>query len=95
VPFIYYSTGYTEHYHQPTDAAETIDYDHLARVTRLVFGTAWQVANQDARPQGVDRSRLVLEGYVCPPCAFECDTVVHARPGECPVCGMTLAPKYK
>ncbi len=95
VPFIYYSTGYIEHYHQPTDAAETIDYDHLARVTRLVFGTAWQVANQDARPQGVDRSRLVLEGYVCPPCAYECDTVVHARPGECPVCGMTLAPKYK
>ncbi len=95
VPFIYYSTGLTEHYHQPSDEAATIDYDHLARVTRLVFGTAWQMANQDARPQSVDRSRLVLEGYVCPPCPFECDTVVHARPGECPVCGMTLAPKYK
>lgn len=95
VPFIYYSTGLTEHYHRPTDAAETIDYEHLARVTRLVFGTAWQVANQDARPQAVDRGRLVSEGYACPPCAFECDTVVHARPGECPVCGMTLAPKYK
>ncbi|HKQ53750.1 MAG TPA: M28 family peptidase [Pyrinomonadaceae bacterium] len=95
VPFIYYSTGLTEHYHQPSDEAATIDYDHLARVTQLVFGTAWQVANQDARPQSVDRGRLVLEGYVCPPCSFECDTVVHARPGECPVCGMTLAPKYK
>lgn len=95
IPFIYYSTGLIEHYHQPSDGPETIDYDHMARVTRLVFGTAWQVANQDARLQGVERSRLVLEGYVCPPCAYECDTVVHARPGECPVCGMTLAPKYK
>jgi hypothetical protein len=95
VPFIYYSTGLTEHYHQPSDEAATIDYDHLARVTRLVFGTAWQVANQDARPQAVDRGRLVVEGYACPPCPYECDTTVHARPGECPVCGMTLAPRYK
>lgn len=94
VPFIYYSTGLTEHYHQPTDEPATIDYDHLARVTRLVFGTAWQMANQDARPQSVNRSQLKLDGYVCPPCPFECDTVVHAHPGECPVCGMNLVPKY-
>ena len=95
IPFIYYSTGLTEHYHRPTDEASTIDYDHLARVTRLVFGTAWQVANQDARPPSVNRSQLVLDGYVCPPCPFECDTDVHSHPGECPVCGMNLVPKYR
>ena len=94
IPFIYYSTGLTEHYHQPSDEPATIDYEHLARVTRLVFATAWEMANQEARPQGVNRSRLKLDGYVCPPCAFECDAAVHARMGECPVCGMTLAPKY-
>jgi Zn-dependent M28 family amino/carboxypeptidase len=94
IPFIYYSTGLTEHYHQPSDEPATVDYEHLARVTRLVFATAWQMANQEARPQGVNRSQLKLDGYVCPPCAFECDTAVHARTGECPVCGMTLVPKY-
>ena len=94
IPFIYYSTGLTEHYHQPGDEADTIDYDHFARVTQLVFGTAWQIANQDARPRSVDRSQLALEGYVCPPCPFECDDEVHRHPGECPVCGMSLVPKY-
>lgn len=95
IPFIYYSTGLTEHYHQPNDEPDTIDYDHLARVVRLVFGTAWQLANQDARPRSVNRSQLVLDGYVCPPCRFECDGIVHAHPGECPVCGMSLVPKFK
>lgn len=94
IPFIYYSTGYTEHYHTPGDEANTIDYDHLARVAQLIFGTAWQIANQDARPQSVDRSRLKQLGYVCPPCPFECDEAVYAHPGECPVCGMNLVPKY-
>ena len=38
-----------EHYHTPGDEANTIDFKHMARVTQLVFATAWQVANQDAR----------------------------------------------
>jgi Zn-dependent M28 family amino/carboxypeptidase len=95
IPFIYYSTGLTEHYHKPGDEPGTIDYDHLARVTRLVFGTAWQLANQDARPQSVNRSQLALDGYVCPPCPFECDADIYPHPGECPVCGMSLVPKYR
>ncbi|HEY0405621.1 MAG TPA: M28 family peptidase [Pyrinomonadaceae bacterium] len=94
VPFIYFSTGYTEHYHTPGDEPNTVDYDHLARVTQLIFGTAWQVANQDARPSSVNRSQLKLVGYVCPPCSYECDETVYAHPGECPVCGMALAPRY-
>jgi Zn-dependent M28 family amino/carboxypeptidase len=94
VPFIYYSSGLTEHYHQPNDEPQTIAYDHLARVTRLIFATAWQIANQDAKPTSVDRSKLTVVGYVCPPCAYECDAAVHSRPGECPVCGMDLVPKY-
>lgn len=95
IPFIYYSTGRTEHYHQPSDEPETIDYEHLARAARLVFATVWQVANQDARISGVDRGRLKLTGYVCPPCPFECDAEVYESAGACPVCGMNLAPKYE
>lgn len=94
VPFIYYSTGLTEHYHTTGDEPGTIDYDHLARVVRLIFATAWQVANQDQRVRGVNRSELTLVGYSCPACPFECDSVVYEQDGECPVCGMALAPKY-
>jgi hypothetical protein len=94
VPYLYFSTGLTEHYHQVSDEPKTIDYDHLARVTQLIFGAAWEVANRDSTPPRTDRSRLTITGYVCPPCPFECDDQVYDHPGECPVCGMVLAPKY-
>ncbi|HEY2971819.1 MAG TPA: M28 family peptidase [Pyrinomonadaceae bacterium] len=94
VPYIYFSTGYTDHYHRVSDEAASIDYDHLTRVVQLVFATTWQVANQNTRPAGVDRTQLRLVGYVCPPCPFECDEHVYNQPGECPVCRMSLAPKY-
>jgi len=95
IPYLFYSTGYTEHYHQPGDEPKTIDYAHMTRVTQLVFATVWQVANQDERLKSVDRSELVIEGYVCPPCPFECDAFVHKHAGVCPVCGMNLIPKFK
>lgn len=94
VPFIYYSSGLTEHYHRVSDEPQTIDYEHLARVTQLIFATTWQIANQDEKITRVQRTSLKLVGYICPPCAFECDDVVHAHGGECPVCGMDLVPKY-
>ncbi len=95
VPYIYYSTGLTEKYHQPQDEPNTIDYEHFARVVRLVFASAWNAANQDVRPSAVDRKRLVLAGYICPTCPFGCDEEVHQHAGECPVCGMALTPKYE
>ena len=95
IPYVYFSTGLTEHYHQISDEPGTIDYTQFARVVQLVFATAWEVANQESRPVSVPRSQLVLAGYTCPPCPFECDEAVHAKPGECPVCGMNLVPKYK
>jgi hypothetical protein len=95
VPFIYYSTGKTEHYHQPGDEPETIDYEHLARVTQLIFAAAWQVANQTESVSTIDRGKLKQVGYICPPCPFDCDTHVYDRAGVCPICGMTLMPKYE
>jgi Peptidase family M28 len=95
IPYVYFSTGLTEKYHQPGDEPNTIAYDHFSRVVKLVFATAWQVANQDQTTAKVDRRRLTLVGYGCPPCGFECDSQVYEHPGECPVCGMNLAPKYK
>jgi hypothetical protein len=95
IPYIYFSTGLTEHYHQVSDEASTIDYDHFARVVQLIFANAWQIANQDARIAGMDRRNLEQVGYVCPPCGIECDNVVHDGPGICPVCGMALKPKWE
>ncbi len=50
IPFIFFFTGTHDDYHQPGDEADKIDYDRLARIGRLIFATAWQVANQDAPP---------------------------------------------
>ena len=50
IPFIFYFTGTHEDYHGPDDEADKIEYDRMARIGRLVFATAWQVANQDERP---------------------------------------------
>lgn len=50
VPFIFFFTGSHEDYHRPGDEAHKVDYDRMARIARLIFGTTWQVANQDDRP---------------------------------------------
>ncbi|RMH60578.1 MAG: M28 family peptidase, partial [Bacteroidetes bacterium] len=50
IPFIFFFTGTHEDYHQPGDEAHKIAYDRMARIARLVFATAWQVANQDTPP---------------------------------------------
>ena len=50
VPFIFYFTGTHEDYHGAGDSPDKIDYDRMARIARLIFGTAWEVANRDERP---------------------------------------------
>ena len=49
IPVIFYFSGTHEDYHQPTDTAEKIRYDLLTKRTRLVFHTAWEIANMDER----------------------------------------------
>jgi Zn-dependent M28 family amino/carboxypeptidase len=95
VPYIYYSTGLTEHYHKPSDEPQTINYEHMALVTRLSFATAWQIANADAPPARISRDRLIQTGYKCPSCGLACDQLSFKEPGACPVCEMPLAPKYE
>ncbi|RMF64686.1 MAG: M28 family peptidase, partial [Bacteroidetes bacterium] len=50
IPFIFYFNGTHEDYHGLDDEPDKIDYPQLARRAQLIFATAWQVANQDARP---------------------------------------------
>ncbi|MCA0269160.1 MAG: M28 family peptidase [Bacteroidetes bacterium] len=50
IPFVFYFTGTHEDYHGVGDEPQKIEYPRMARIARLVFGTAWQVANQPNRP---------------------------------------------
>ena len=50
IPFIFFFTGTHDDYHGADDEPEKIEYDRLARISQLIFATAWQLANQDARP---------------------------------------------
>ena len=50
IPFIFFFTGTHDDYHGVDDEPDKIEYDRMARIARLIFATAWQVANQDDRP---------------------------------------------
>ena len=49
IPVIFYFNGSHEDYHRITDTADKINFDILALRTRLVFYTAWELANRDER----------------------------------------------
>lgn len=49
IPVIFYFNGTHEDYHQPTDTPDKISYDLLENRTRLIFYTAWEIANRKER----------------------------------------------
>ena len=49
IPIIFYFNGSHEDYHKITDTADKIDFDLLALRTKLVFYTAWEIANREDR----------------------------------------------
>ena len=49
IPVIFYFNGTHEDYHQPTDTADKINYDILEKRTKLIFHTAWELANMSNR----------------------------------------------
>ena len=50
IPVIFYFNGTHEDYHQPTDTPDKINYELLAKRAKLIFYTAWEIANRDKRP---------------------------------------------
>ncbi len=50
VPVTYFSTGYAEDYHQPTDEPQYADYDHMAKVGGFVHDIAWAISQRKTRP---------------------------------------------
>lgn len=49
IPIIFYFNGTHADYHRPTDTPDKINYELLENRTRLVFHTAWEVANKETR----------------------------------------------
>lgn len=49
IPVIFYFSGVHEDYHKPGDDVEKILFDKMAVIARLVFYTAWEVANREER----------------------------------------------
>lgn len=50
IPIIFYFSGLHPDYHRPGDSPDKIEYALLRDRTRLVFYTAWHLANADRRP---------------------------------------------
>ena len=50
IPIIFYFNGIHEDYHKPSDEVSKINFEMLAKRTRLVFFTAWDIANRDKAP---------------------------------------------
>ncbi|MBL4641976.1 MAG: M28 family peptidase, partial [Flavobacteriaceae bacterium] len=59
VPIIFYFNGTHEDYHKHTDTPDKINYDLLENRSRLIFHTAWEIANRE--------NRLVVDKPVTPP----------------------------
>lgn len=51
IPVIFYFSGVHEDYHKATDTVEKIDFEKTAKIAKLVFLTAWEIANREERLQ--------------------------------------------
>lgn len=49
IPVIFYFNGVHADYHKETDEVEKIDFVKMEKITRLVFYTAWEIANREKR----------------------------------------------
>lgn len=47
VPIIFYFNGTHKDYHQPTDTPDKINYELMAKRDKLIFFTAWDMANRN------------------------------------------------
>lgn len=51
IPSIFYFSGVHEDYHKATDTEDKILYDKVELISRLIFMTAWELANRENSPQ--------------------------------------------
>lgn len=51
IPVIFYFNGVHEDYHKATDTIDKINFNKIENITKLIFYTAWEVANREERLQ--------------------------------------------
>ena len=61
VPFLFFSGGEHPDYHQPTDTADRIDHDRVARVSDVVLGVMRKAITSDPLPAWTDDPQHGLE----------------------------------
>jgi len=49
IPIIFYFNGIHKDYHETTDTPDKINYDLLEKRTKLIFYTAWELANRPTK----------------------------------------------
>ncbi|SRX55229.1 M28 family metallopeptidase [Aequorivita sp. CIP111184] len=49
IPIIFYFNGVHEDYHKITDTPDKIEYDLMEKRAKLIFYTAWEIANRDKK----------------------------------------------
>tara|TARA_B100001057_G_scaffold269277_1_gene269441 strand:- start:71 stop:1093 length:1023 start_codon:yes stop_codon:yes gene_type:complete len=49
IPVIFYFNGTHDDYHKPSDTMDKINFPLLEKRTRLIFNTAWELANRNKR----------------------------------------------
>lgn len=49
IPVTFYFSGLHPHYHTPEDTVDKINFPMMVKREKLVFHTAWEIANRDAR----------------------------------------------
>jgi len=58
IPAIFYFNGTHDDYHRPSDTVEKINFDKMETIGRLVFYTAWELAN---RPERIEVDRGLVD----------------------------------
>jgi hypothetical protein len=61
IPAVFFTTGEHEDYHQQSDEPEAIDTDKAARVARLGFYLAWDIATAAETPEWTEEGRARVE----------------------------------
>ena len=62
IPVIFYFNGVHEDYHKISDTPDKIAYDLMEKRTKLIFHTAWEVANREKRiTRGKDSDKYFKE----------------------------------
>ncbi|NNK79974.1 MAG: M28 family peptidase [Flavobacteriales bacterium] len=49
VPAVFYFSGVHEDYHKPGDTVDKIMFPKLTKITKLIFHSAWEIANKEER----------------------------------------------